>query len=49
MKMNYTSIIAIFFSIILYSIFVVIIIGIAIAKEAIGYQAGHKYYTRRFP
>jgi hypothetical protein len=41
MKMNYTSIIAIFFSIILYSIFVVIIIEIAIAKEAIGYQAGH--------
>jgi BNR repeat-like domain len=41
MKMNYTSIIAIFFSIILYSIFVVIIIEIAIAKEAISYQAGH--------
>ena len=42
MKMNYTSIIAILFSIILYSIFVVIIIEIAIAEEAIGYQAGHK-------
>ncbi len=41
MEMNYTSIIAILFSIILYSIFVVIIIEIAIAKEAIGYQAGH--------
>ena len=40
MKMNYTSIIAILFSIILYSIFVVIIIEIAIAEEAIGYQAG---------
>ena len=40
--MNYTSIIAILFSIILYSIFVVIIIEIAIAEEAIGYQAGHK-------